>query len=459
MLSNHLGQEVFLKGVSNYLKEHAYGNARTNDLWAALSKASGTDVGAFMDPWIRKIGFPVITVAEEPGQISLRQTRFLTTGDVKAEEDETTWWVPLALKTGSQSKSSGINLTAKEETLRSIDDRFYKLNADQTGFYRTNYPPGRLTRLGQAQDRLSVEDKIGLIGDATALAVAGDGTTAGLLAFLEGFKNEKTYLVWSQISSSLSKVRSVFSSNKEVSDGLKKYQLNLVSQAAESIRWEFDDKEDYLTGQLRQLLIAMAGGAGHEGIIAEAKKRFSSWKSGDKNAIHQNLRSVIFNINVAQGGEAEYRAVKDEYIQTTSVDGKDICLAAMGRTKKHELATDLLDFVTSDSVPSQDAHCVALSLANNNESRIVFWEYTKSKWERVHARFSVSNIIIDRWIKMGLAHYSDFGIEEDIQKFFKDKDTKAYERSLVVVSDTIKGNAKYKQRDEQLVLEWLKAHG
>jgi aminopeptidase N len=244
-----------------------------------------------------------------------------------------------------------------------------------------------------------------------------------------------------------------------VSDGLKKYQLNLVSQAAESIGWEFDDKEDYLTGQLRQLLIAMAGGAGHEGIIAEAKKRFSSWKSGDKNAIHQNLRSVIFNMNVAQGGEAEYRAVKDEYIQTTSVDGKDICLAAMGRTEKHELATDLLDFVTSDSVPPQDAHGVAHSLANNNESRIVFWEYTKSKWERVHARFSVSNIIMDRWIKMGLAHYSDFGIEEDIQKFFKDKDTKAYERSLVVVSDTIEGNAKYKQRDEQLVLEWLKAYG
>ena len=191
MLSNHLGQEIFLKGVSNYLKKHAYGNARTSDLWAALSEASGTDVGTFMDPWIRKIGFPVVTVAEEPGQISVRQSRFLTTGDVKAEEDETTWWIPLALKTGSQKESTSINLTVKEDTLRTIDDRFYKVNADQTGFYRTNYPPERLTRLGHAQDLLSVEDKIGLMGDATALAIAGDGTTAGLLAFLEGFKDEK----------------------------------------------------------------------------------------------------------------------------------------------------------------------------------------------------------------------------------------------------------------------------
>ena len=57
---------------------------------------------------------------------------------------------------------------------------------------------------------------------------------------------------------------------------------------------------------------------------------------------------------------------------------------------------------------------------------------------------------------VGLSAERDY---QDTVEFFKDKDTKAYERSLVVVSDTIKGNAKYKQRDEQRVLEWLKAHG
>ena len=75
MLAAHLGQETFLKGVSNYLKSHSYGNATTNDLWAALGAASGSDVHALMEPWIRKIGFPVITVTEEPGQISVKQSR------------------------------------------------------------------------------------------------------------------------------------------------------------------------------------------------------------------------------------------------------------------------------------------------------------------------------------------------------------------------------------------------
>lgn len=90
MLATHLGQDIFLKGVSNYLKAHAFGNAKTNDLWSALSQASGQDVNALMENWIRKIGFPVLTVAEEPGQIGIKQSRYLSTGDAKAEDDSTT---------------------------------------------------------------------------------------------------------------------------------------------------------------------------------------------------------------------------------------------------------------------------------------------------------------------------------------------------------------------------------
>lgn len=195
MLSAHLTVETFLSGVAEYLKAHQYSNATTKDLWSALSKASGQDVNTFMDPWIRKIGFPLVTVAEEPGQIGVRQSRFLSTGDVKPEEDETTWWIPMGLKTGPQAADKKlIALTSREETIRDVDEAFYKLNADQTGFFRTNYPPQRLTELGAAREKLSIEDRIGLVGDASATAMAGYATTAGFLALIEEFRDERNYL-------------------------------------------------------------------------------------------------------------------------------------------------------------------------------------------------------------------------------------------------------------------------
>lgn len=86
-------------------------------------------------------------------------------------------------------------LTQKSDTVGNIGtDGFYKINKDLAGFYRTNYPPARLEKLGHTLDLLSTEDKIGLLGDATALAVSGDGNTPALLALLEGFKGEENYL-------------------------------------------------------------------------------------------------------------------------------------------------------------------------------------------------------------------------------------------------------------------------
>jgi aminopeptidase N len=198
MLSAHLGEKVFLQGVADYLKAHQYSNATTNDLWSALSKASGQDVNSFMDFWVRKIGFPVVTVSEEPGQIGLRQQRFLLAGDVKPEEDSTTWWIPLGLHTGDSASAASAHqtaaLTKKEETIREVKDDFYQLNKNLTGFYRTNYPPERLAKLGEARQHLSVQDKIGLIGDAYANSVSGFGSTAGLLALVERFQDESDYL-------------------------------------------------------------------------------------------------------------------------------------------------------------------------------------------------------------------------------------------------------------------------
>ncbi|KAL8789622.1 MAG: hypothetical protein Q9213_001058 [Squamulea squamosa] len=460
MLSTHLGVEVFLRGVSDYLKAHAYGNATTKDLWTALGKASGKDVDTFMDPWIRRIGFPVLTVAEEPGQIGVRQSRFLLTGDVKAEEDDTLWWIPLGLKSTNKAAGATIEaLTSKESTIRGVDETFYKLNADQTGFYRTNYPPARLANLGAQSIKLSTEDRIGLIADAAALAISGDGTTAGLFTFMSELAHEKNYAVWSQMVASLGNIRSVFAENEAVANGLKQFTLKLVSQATENIGWDFKANEDYLTGQLRALLITVAGSAGHTATIEEAKHRFQRYVSGEREAVHPNLRLSVFRINVAESGKEAYQAVKDEYLNTTSIDGKEICLQALGRVQTTELVNDFMDFQFSDAVKVQDVHSGSIALAANSKARDALWQYIKDHWNTVYKKLSGNSVVLDRYLKNSLQKFASHEKEKDISDFFQDKDTKGFDRGLVQVSDTVRGNANYKERDEELVLEWLTAHG
>ena len=55
MLSNYVGEDVFFKGVSTYLKKHLYGNSVTSDLWSGVAEASGIDVPKVMNNWVTKV--------------------------------------------------------------------------------------------------------------------------------------------------------------------------------------------------------------------------------------------------------------------------------------------------------------------------------------------------------------------------------------------------------------------
>ena len=187
-------------------------------------------------------------------------------------------------------------------------------------------------------------------------------------------------------------------------------------------------------------------------------RQFTSYVSGDNNAIHPNLRTAVFCTSIQNGGPVEYNSIKNEYLKTTSIDGKEICLVSMGQTPTIELAKDFMDFQFSDKVAVQDAHFGSASLATNAKARKALWDYVQSNWEKISKKLSARPIIMDRFIKTSLSKFADRDIEESISKFFNEKDTEGWNRAVMEVIDTVGANAKYRERDEALVLEWLQAH-
>ena len=223
MISKHLGEDVFMEGIRQYLKKHAYGNTQTGDLWAALSAASGEDLKETMDIWTKHIGYPVVTVTENEGDstVHVKQNRFLRTADVKPEEDKVIYPVFLGMRT-----QDGVNeelvLNKREDSFKVKDLDFFKLNADHSGIYRTSYTPARLEKLGKAarDGLLSVEDRAGMIADAGALAASGYQKTSGVLNLLKGFDSEKEFVVWNEIVSRLGSIQGAWTfENKKVRDG------------------------------------------------------------------------------------------------------------------------------------------------------------------------------------------------------------------------------------------------
>lgn len=193
-------------------------------------------------------------------------------------------------------------------------------------------------------------------------------------------------------------------------------------------------------------------------VIAEAKKRFDAYISGDKSAIHANLRATVYNLVVRHGGKAEFDTIKAEWHSTTSVDGREMTLRALGRIQDIALLPEYLSLLFKD-VPTQDMHTGAMALSGNPHTRPGLWKYIQENFDEIREKLGKNMVVLDRFLRLSLTKFHDRETAKDIAKFFEGKDNRGYDRTLNVVNDTILGRATYKERDAQVILEWLEAHG
>ena len=128
--------------------------------------------------------------------ILVRQNLFLSTGDVREEEDCLIWPVPLALVTASDPTPRNIMMDTKELILNVDTTQWYKFNMGQTGFYRVSYPPKTLALLGQTfgTEQLNAANRVGLLTDAAALTASGNAPTSSFLTLLKYFEDEENYM-------------------------------------------------------------------------------------------------------------------------------------------------------------------------------------------------------------------------------------------------------------------------
>ena len=62
MIEAWVGEEAFRKGVNAYIEKFQYGNARAEDFWTTLTKATGKPVDRVMATFVDQPGLPLIAV-------------------------------------------------------------------------------------------------------------------------------------------------------------------------------------------------------------------------------------------------------------------------------------------------------------------------------------------------------------------------------------------------------------
>jgi aminopeptidase N len=119
MMHKFLGEEIFRKGVSNYLKKHSYANANQDHLWESLTETAHKEqslelsisVKDIMDSWTLLTGYPIIEVNRdyEKHSASITQTRYISDRYTTRNELDFCWYIPL---TYTDSEQKNFNTSA-----------------------------------------------------------------------------------------------------------------------------------------------------------------------------------------------------------------------------------------------------------------------------------------------------------------------------------------------------------
>ncbi|KAM6559301.1 hypothetical protein CsatA_028540 [Cannabis sativa] len=470
MLQRYIGAECFQRSLALYIKRHAFSNAKTEDLWAAIEEESGEPVNMLMSSWTKQTGYPVISIKVKDQKLEIQQSRFLYVGSHGVGK----WIVPITLCCGSydnqinfllESKSGALDMNefglaeaATAEGKGGSSLGWIKLNVNQTGFFRVKYDEDLAERLRYAIENkyLTATDRFGILDDAFALCMASQQSLSSLLTLMSSYSDEFDYTVLSNLITVSYKVeRIVASAIPELLDAIKQFFINLFRIAAETLGgWQPKDGESHLDAMLRGEILTALAVFGHEQTLTEAIRRFNEYLI-DRNTplLPPDLRMAAY-VAVMQRTSAKNRSGYDSllkiYRESDLSQEKTRVLSSLTSSPDPIIVLEALDFSLTSEVRTQDA---VLVLNVNKEGRETAWKWLKDNWEHISNTWG-SSPLITRFINAIVSPFSSIEDAEEIEDFFANRTKPSMARTLKQSIERVRINANWVrsiQNDDQLV--------
>ena len=443
MLEQFLGEETFRKGVSQYLKDHAYGNTETSDLWNALEQASGEPVGEVMDTWIFQSGFPRISVDGEPGAytISQEQFRYLEPGDHR-------WQVPILMR--SSAGEERLLLSEDSATVDAGGDLV--LNTGGNGFYRVQYSPELRDTILQNVGTLETAERHGVVSDLWADVLKGGSEAGDFLTLVEQLGDEQEIEVWQAALGGLGELDRVVSSDDRAS--LQAFTNDLVSPKVEEMGWSPADGEDDRTRELRGILLRSLGNLGNDQPTQEAARILLEEVRDDPAGIDSEVAAAALYVVAANGDANDFDRFLE--IKDTSSNPQEIVknLRAAAMVPDPETADRLFQMVLDGEVRRQDSFWVLALMLGHRENGPHVWELMKQHWEAVVATLPpvASQRILDF-----IPYRSEPDVAADIEAWLADHRLHGADLYAPQQTELMRVRVGLRQREQNRLGEALKA--
>ena len=417
MLEQYLGTSVFRDGVREYLRRHAYDNAETGDLWAALGRAANQPIPEVMDAWIFRPGYPLVSARLEGGQLVLSQQRFNylpepLPGSTPAPKNQL-WQVPVQVRLSAAGRAlSERRLLAGADLRVPVPERLdtVLVNEGGHGFYRVRYSGELLERLLGKLDTLAGIERFNLVNDAWAVTVAGHMTLTDYLDLTARFRGERDRNVWSVLLASFAMLNRIVAPADR--PRLAALVRDRVAPAFADLGWTPKPGEDELIRQLRGDLVRALGVLGDDRAVQARAAELYARSAGD---LDPNVLPAIIGVLAHAGEAARYDEFLKKFQSASTPQEEQRYLYALAAFRQRDLLTQTLARTINGEFRTQDAPFVARSLLTSVHGRELAWEFVKSNWDTMERQYPKAGL---RRLAEGVVGLATPELERDVHAFF-----------------------------------------
>ncbi|XP_072938562.1 aminopeptidase A-like isoform X2 [Epargyreus clarus] len=478
MLEGMLGEESFRRSISDYLKKYEYGNTVTRDLllfcmdpYFKRDNPIYINISYIIETWTRQMGYPVVTVRpSDDGTYVLTQTRFLLDSEAVYENDSEfnyRWFIPITYKTnrGMNKKIlwfpdvyDSVNITLGQ------GEHLIKINNNQVGFYRINYPEEmweHLIELLKAKsDKLTISDRAHLLDDVFALAEARLTYYDIALDLTSYLAVERDYVPWETAATIFNKLSDRLF-NSSAHDDLQVYVQRLIKPLYLEQSWEKTNLT-VIEGLLRTRILSMA--VTFE--LPEAKEKvrglFLQWlnarNAGEDFKIEPDLRDFVYYHGMKEATEADWEKLWKIYLAEEDVQEQSKIRNALSAPRNADILKRYMELAWDEkNIRSQDYLTVLQIISGNPSGAGLVWDDVRARWPQLVERFTLNSRYLGGLVP-GIT--GSFNTEEKLREmeawFEQYPEAGAGAAARKRALETVRTNIKWTTLNQPNVAAWLK---
>ncbi|XP_066509399.1 leucyl-cystinyl aminopeptidase-like [Hoplias malabaricus] len=465
MLNANLKEEVFRKGVIDYLKKFSYSNTESVDLWCSFSlMEQHINVTEMMNTWTTQKGFPLVSVKRTGMQVSLTQEHFLLNANSTTDHSNL-WHIPLTYVNDTCSKlDSCVQLLlfkTKTATLNLTDNvKWLKFNYKNNGFYIVDYGVDGWAALIEALNNdvnvLPQMDRASLINNVFALSRLGKVSFRQILNLLVYLKNETEAAPLTEALTQLNHILRLLDKRSDLNlmSRMTSYIFTIFGKLMDSQSWGEETSVSKQT--LRSALLETACNLDRPNCIEQAKTLYDQWKASNKTKTIPGdlLRAVL---SVAAQNKEFWPELFENYQRSIFDSEKRKTLEALASTQDvHTIMWILQATLSGSDVQTPELPLVIRTVCRQFAGYLHAWDFVKENWDKIVEKFPIGSFALQNIIMSTTSQFSSKMHLEEVENFFSSLKDRGFQmRTFQEATETIKLNMQWMDKNLATLRTWL----